>query len=100
MSELEVKDSTDAQKSASYLGHHIGIDNRGRLKTTSFFISNNSQLIRYSRAFILYSDFLDRAQLLTQILLQQGYVAPGSSLQNSTVVVTILVTVMKYPYLK
>ena len=42
-----------------------------------------SQLIRYSRVCTKYSDFLDRAQLLTQKLLKQGYVAPRlmSSLQ-------------------
>jgi predicted O-linked N-acetylglucosamine transferase (SPINDLY family) len=52
------------------------------------FISNNipaspvygayiSQLIRYSRACAQYSDLLDRAQLLTQKLLKQCYVAPS-----------------------
>jgi hypothetical protein len=35
-----------------------------------------SQLKRYSRACDQYSDFLERAQLLTQKLLKQGYVAP------------------------
>ena len=35
-----------------------------------------SQLIRYSRVCPKYCDFLDRAQLLTQKLLKQGYVAP------------------------
>ena len=51
------------------------------------FISNNipalpaygvyiSQLKRYSSACAQYSDFLDRAQLLKQQLLNQGYVAP------------------------
>ena len=34
-----------------------------------------SQLIRYSRAYAQYSDFQERTQLLTQNLLQQGYVA-------------------------
>ena len=43
------------------------------------FISSNipvSQLIRYSTACAEYSDFLDRAQLLTQNLLKQDHVAP------------------------
>ena len=42
-----------------------------------------SQLIRYSRVCTKYCDFLNRAQLLTQKLLKQGYVAPRlmSSLQ-------------------
>jgi hypothetical protein len=35
-----------------------------------------SQMKRYSRACDQYSDFLERAQLLTQKLLKQGYVAP------------------------
>jgi len=35
-----------------------------------------SQPILYSRAGAQYSDFLNRAQLLTQKLLNQGYVAP------------------------
>jgi len=42
-----------------------------------------SQLIRHSRVCTKYSNVLDRAQLLTQKLLKQGYVAPMlmSSLQ-------------------
>ena len=51
------------------------------------FISNNIpaspayvvyilHFIRYSRVCAQYSDFLDRAQLLMQKLLKQGYVAP------------------------
>ena len=35
-----------------------------------------SQLIRYSRACAQYNDLLDTAQLMTQTLLKQGYVAP------------------------
>ena len=95
--------------SASYLDLHLAIDNGGRLKAKLYdkhddftfsivnypFISSNipvspayavciSQLIRYSRACAEYSDFLDRAQLLTQNLLKQGHVAPRlkSSLQK------------------
>ena len=34
-----------------------------------------SQLIRYSRAFDIYLDFIDRDRLLIQNLLNQGYVA-------------------------
>ena len=82
-----------------YMSYHLAFDNGGRLKTKlrhddfTFpivnypFISCNipaspaygvyiSQLIRYSRACAKYSDFLHRAQLLTQKLLKQGYVAP------------------------
>ena len=98
--ELEDKDTTDTQKSASYLDLHLEINNRGRLKTKLYdkcdyftfpivyfpFVSTNipaipaygvyiSQLIRYSRVCVQYIDFLDRAQLLTQKLLTQGYIA-------------------------
>jgi len=106
---LKFKDTTDTQKSASYLDLHLEIDNGGRLKTKLYdkrdnftfpiinspFISGNiaaspaygvyiSQLIRYSRACAQYSNFLERAQLLTQKLLKQGYFFPmlKSSLQK------------------
>ena len=61
-----------------------------------------SQLIRFSRACVQYSEYLDRAHLLTQKLLKQGYVAPRlkSFCKNTTVVITIWLTVTKYPYLK
>jgi hypothetical protein len=99
--ELEVKDTTDTQKSAScvYLDLHFEIDKKIRIKLydkrddltfpiVNFpFISSNipasptyrvyiSELTRYSRTFAQYHDFLDRAQLLTQKLLKQSYVAP------------------------
>jgi hypothetical protein len=72
--ELEVKDTTDTDASASYLDLHLEIDNEGRLKTKAYdkrddfnfplvnfpFICSNipaapayvyiPQLIRYSRA--------------------------------------------------
>ena len=132
--ELEVKDTTDTQKYASYLNLHLEIDNWGILKTklydkrdditlpspvAIFYDTHDdiaspssvaifydkrdgitlpssvaifqhheygvyiSQRIRYSKACALCSDFLDRAQLLTQRLIKQGYVAPRlkSSLQ-------------------
>jgi hypothetical protein len=43
-----------------------------------------SQTIPYSRACVMYNDFLDIAQLLMQALLKQSYVAPRlkSSLQK------------------
>ena len=43
------------------------------IPSTSAYIS---QLIWYSRDCIQYSDFQDRAQLMTQNLLKQGYVDP------------------------
>ena len=99
--ELEVKDTTDTQKSASYFDLPLEINNVGRIKTKlyhkrddfifpivySLFISRNisvalvygvhiSQLIRYSGACAQHSDFLDIAQLLTKTLLKQAYVVP------------------------
>ena len=96
--ELEIKDTTDTDTSASYIGLHLEIDSEGRLrtklndKTDDFnfhivnfpFICSNipavpaygvyiSQLIRYSRACGSYPDFLDRALLLTRKLLNQGF---------------------------
>ena len=87
--------------SASNLIRYIEIDNEGRLhyktkRQTRWhpfsnsqhpFLSSDipeapvygvyiSQPVGYSRACAQYSDFLDRAQLLTQKLLKQGYVAP------------------------
>ena len=110
LNELEVKDTTDTQQSASYIDLHLEIDNGRRLKTKLYdkrddvtfpivsfsFISSNipaspargayiSQLIHYSRAYAQYSDFRDRAQLLTQkLLITQDYIAPmlKSSLQE------------------
>jgi hypothetical protein len=100
--ELEVKDTTDTQKSVSYLEFHIEIANGGRLKTKLYdkrddftfpirnfpFISSNipaspaygayiSQYKRYSSACAQYNYLLGRAQVLTQMLLKQDYVAPS-----------------------
>ena len=96
--ELEIKDTTDTDRSASYLDLHLEIDNEGRLRTKFYdkrddfnflivnfpFICSNipaspaygvyiSQLIRYSRACGSYQDFLDRGLLLTRKLLNQGF---------------------------
>jgi hypothetical protein len=95
--ELEIKDTTDTDRYASYLDLHLEIDSKG-LRTNLYdkrddfnfpivnfaFISNNipaapaygiyiSQLIRYSRACGSYQDFLDRGLLLTRKLLIQGF---------------------------
>ena len=96
--ELEIKDTTDTDRSASYLDLHLQIDSEGRLKTKLYdkrddfnfpivnfpFICSNipaapayrvyiSQLIRYSRACGSYQDFLDRGMLLTRKLLNQSF---------------------------
>ena len=96
--ELEIKDTTDTVKSASYLDIYLDIDNEGRLRTKrydkrddfSFPIVNFpflcrkipaapayglyiSQLKRYSRACISYHDFLDRGLLLKRKLINQEF---------------------------
>ena len=94
--ELEIKDTTDTDRFASYLDLHLEIDSEGRLKTKSSdkrddfnfpivnfpFICSNipavpayevylCQLRQYSRACGSYQDFLDRGLLLTRKLLNQ-----------------------------
>ena len=84
----------------SYLDLHLQIDSKGRLRTNLYdkrddfnfpivnfpFIYSNisaapaygvyiSQLIRYSRAYGSYQDFLDRELLLTRKLLKQGWLS-------------------------
>ena len=96
--ELEIKDTTNTERSASYLVLHIEIDSEGRLRTKLYdkrddfnvpivnfpFKCSNipsapaygvyiSQLIRYSRACGSYQDFLDRGLLLTRKLLNEGF---------------------------
>jgi hypothetical protein len=91
--ELEIKDTTDTDRSASYLDLHLEVDSEGRLRTKLYdqrddfnipivncpFICSNipaapaygvyiSQMIRYS-----YQDFLDRGLQLTRKLLNQGF---------------------------
>ena len=83
--EPEIKDTTDTDRSASYLKLHLEIDSEGRLRTTLYdkrdpfnfpivnfpFMCSNiaaaptygvylSQTIRYSRACGSYQHFLDR----------------------------------------
>ena len=98
--ELEIKDTTDTDRSDSYLDLHleIEIDSEGRLRMKLYhkrddfnfpivnfpFICSNipaahaygvyiSQMIRYSIACGSYQDFLDRGLLLKRKLLNQGF---------------------------
>jgi hypothetical protein len=96
--ELEIKDNTDTDTSASYLDLHLEIDNEGRLRTTPYdkrddfnfpivnfpFICSNipaasaygvyiSPLIQYSRACGSYQVFLDRGLPLIRKLLNQWF---------------------------
>ena len=93
--ELDIKDTTASDRSASYLDILLNID---RLTTTLYdkrddfnfaivtfpFLCSNiplspaygvyiSQLIRDARACYAYEDFLRRGQLLTKKLMLQGY---------------------------
>ena len=95
---LEIKDTTDTDRTASYLDLHLEIDNEGRIRTKLYdkkddfnfpivnfpFICSNipaapayrvyiSQLIRYSRACGSYQDFLDIGLLLSRKPLNQGF---------------------------
>ena len=96
--EVEIKDTSNTNRSASYLDLHLEIDSEGRLRTKPYnkrddfkfpivnfpFICSNipaalaygiyiSQMIRYSRACGSYQDFLDRGLLLTRKLRNQGF---------------------------
>ena len=96
--ELGIKDTTDTDRSASYLDLHLEIDSEGRLRTKLYdkrdvlnfpivnfpFTCSNipttpayglyiSQLIHYSRACGSHQDFLDRGLLLAGKLMNQGF---------------------------
>jgi hypothetical protein len=96
--ELQIKDTTESYKSASYLDILLNIDSNGRLTTSLYdkrdafdfaivnfpFLCSNiplspaygvyvSQLIRYARACFTYEDFSKRGRLLTNKLMLQGY---------------------------
>ena len=104
--ELEIKDTTDSNTSASYLDLLLTIGRDGQLHTSIYdkrddfnfhitnfpFLSTNiptspaygvfiSQLIQYARACSSYGCFILRATRLSNKLLEQGYVK--ESLQSS-----------------
>ena len=97
--ELEIKDTTESNTSASYLDLLLSIGRDGQLHTSIYdkrddfnfhitnypFLSSNiptspaygvfiSQLIRYARACSSYGCFILRATRLSDKLLEQGYV--------------------------
>ena len=97
--ELEIKDTTESNTSASYLDLLLSIESDGHLRTSLYdkredfnfhitnfpFLSSNipsspaygvfiSQLIRYARACSSYECFILRAVRLSSKLLRQGYV--------------------------
>ena len=85
--ELEIKDTTNTDRSDPYPDIHIENDKRDdfNFPIVNFpFICSNipaapaygvyiSQMIRYSRACGSYQDFLDRGMLLTRKLLNKGF---------------------------
>ena len=98
-SELEVKETTETNNSASYLDILLSYDTDGHMNTSLYdkrddfnfsitnfpFLCSNipsspaygvfiSQLIRYARASTKYTDFTLRARRLSDKLLSQGYV--------------------------
>ena len=119
--ELEIKDITYTDWSASYLDLHLEIESEDRLRTKLYdkrddfnfpilnfpFIYSNipaapaygvyiSQMIRYSRACGSYQDFLDRGFLLIRKLLNQGFLLVKSSLRKCYGRHQTWLTVMKY----
>ena len=97
--DLEIKDTTESNTSASYLDLLLSIESDGQLRTSLYdkrddfnfhitnfpFLSSNipsspayggfiSQLIRYARACSSYECFILRAARLSSKLLGQGYV--------------------------
>jgi hypothetical protein len=100
--ELEITDTTDTARSASYLDLHFKIDSEGWLRTKFYDKRDDfnfplgsfhlcvatfkqhlhmvdiyiyiSQLIRYSRTFGSYQDLLDRWLLITRKLLNQWFI--------------------------
>ena len=87
--EFEIKDTTDTDRSTSYLDLHLEMDSEGRLRAKHYdkrnVICSNipaahaygvyiSQLIRYSRVCGSYQDFRDRGLLLTKKELNQGFI--------------------------
>ena len=97
--ELEIKDTTESNTSASFLDLLLSIESDGQLRTSLYdkrddfnfhitnfpFLSSNipsspaygvfiSQLIRYARACSSYECFILRAARLSSKLLRQGYV--------------------------
>ena len=115
--ELEIKDTTESNTSASYLDLLLSIGRDGQLRTSLYdkrddfnfhitnfpFLSSNipsspaygvfiSQLIRYARACSSYECFILRAMRLSNKLLGQGYVKERlkSSLRKSMVGTGIL----------
>ena len=100
--ELEIKDTTESNTSASYLDLLLSIESDGQLRTSLYdkrddfnfhirrfpFLSSNipsspvygvfiSQHIRYDRACSSYECFILKAARLSSKLLGQGYVIEG-----------------------
>jgi hypothetical protein len=96
--ELEIKDTTESDKSASYLDILLNVDSNSSLTTSLYdkrddfdfaivnfpFLCSNtplspaygvyiSQLIRYARARFAYEDFSKRGKKFTNKLMLQGY---------------------------
>jgi hypothetical protein len=94
----EIKDTTESDKSASYLDSLLKIDSNGRLTTSQYdkrddfefaivnfpFLCSNiplspaygvyiSQLMLYARACFAYEDFSKRGKLFTNKFMLQGY---------------------------
>ena len=122
--ELEIKDTTESNTSASYLDLLLSIESDGQLRTSLYdkrddfnlhitnfpFLSSNipsspaygvfiSQLIRYANACSSYECFIRRTARLSSRLLGQGYVM--ERLKSSLMVdMGISSNIMKFPFPK
>ena len=113
--ELEIKDTTDTQRSASYFDLHLEIDNGGRVKIKLYFPSSIAIFQHHHRMEFTFQNSYVILELGSSTLIfwtelscwLKSYSNKGTSLlcwshryKNSTVVITIWWTVTKYPYLK
>ena len=125
--ELEIKDTTESNTSASYLDLLLSIESDGQLRTSLYYkrddfnfhitncplLSSNippspaydvfiSQPIRYARACSSYECFILSAARLSSKLLRQGYVMERlkSSLRKLYVDMEISSNIMKSPFPK
>ena len=118
--ELEIKDTTDTARSASYLNLHLEIDSEGRLRTkpydtemisifilwtVHFYVATSqqnlrmefiSQLIRYPSACVSYHDFLHKGLLQTRKLQNQGFLVVTLKHHFKSVTVATMTWLTRY----
>jgi len=97
---IEVKDTTDTQRSASYLFLHVEIDNGG-LKTKHYDKRNGITFPKVNSPFIISNISASPAdRVYISQLISYTYIEPLSSTVNYMIVFTIWLTATKYQYIK